>query len=160
MTQALWTKVACAAAAVVAVTSLSACASPTSRPTSTPSAVARTTGNPASSAIPLTCAVLSGIETTALNAHSGYAQGKITADQYVGAINTIPAQYEALTHQANYGLKDLVNAAKDAIGKTPPTVNGATFNPDGQPYRQAADALAQACSQNHATLEITGLYGG
>lgn len=155
----LWSKVALTGAGVLMVVSLSACVSPGSRPTPIPSA-SPGSQSAGSSGIPLTCAVVSGIETTALNARTGYAQGKITAAEYVGAINTIPPQYNALTFQANYGLRDLVAAAKEAVAKTAPTVNGATFNPDGQPYRQAADALAAACNRGHATLRISSPYGG
>jgi hypothetical protein len=110
--------------------------------------------------IALTCAVVSAIETTALNAHAGYRQGKLSAEQYAGAVNTIPEQYRALTFQPNYGLRDLVASANSAISNTPPSVNGATFDPFAQPYRAAADALASACESHRTGLQLAGEYGG
>ncbi|HEY0259772.1 MAG TPA: hypothetical protein VGC18_07970 [Lacisediminihabitans sp.] len=109
--------------------------------------------------IALTCAVVSAIQATALDAYTGYRQGKLSAEQYAGAVDTIPEQYAALTFQTGYGLRDLVAAARTAISETPASVGGAVFDPSAQPYSGAADALASACEANHTGLQIAGQYG-
>lgn len=162
-------RVLAAATLAAAALLVAGCTSQTSTSPATTTAPATAAPTPAgatagassgASDIALTCAVASAIGTTTLNAYSGYKQGKISAAEYAGAVNTVPFQYSALTFQPDYGLKDLVAAAKDAIEKTPPSVDGAVFDPMAQPYSGAADAIAAACDAHHVGLQIAGEYGG
>jgi len=104
--------------------------------------------------------VVSVIETTTLNAYSGYQGGHISAADYAAVINTVPQMYRALSYQPERGLRNLIDAAAEATKSTPATVPGAAFDPNGQPYSQAAESLRTACEAAGDGVKIAGQYGG
>jgi hypothetical protein len=157
-------KVSVALALLVGVGSLTGC-SPIESPEAlnTPSAQ-RTTPTPSMAAEPdhkiaTTCAMLSIVDSTTNNALVDVGQGAISTDQYATIVNTIPHTLTVI-QRVSPGLAAEMDALVAAIPESAPIKEGATFNPDGLPYRDKFQSLRTACDENGTGVAVIPTISG
>ncbi|WP_345184920.1 hypothetical protein [Microbacterium panaciterrae] len=61
--------------------------------------------------------------------------GTLTDAQFAGIVNLIPFQLKGITQRPDAGLRDEIASLIADTAHTAPIVAGASFNPDGAPFR-------------------------
>lgn len=140
-------RIAPAVLIVSGVIALAGCASTTESASQTPAPITATPAAGPDLEIARTCAMLSLVVTTANNASLAEARGTLSTQDAAAIINTIPDTLNAIVVLSS-GLASQVSALKDSINETAPLIEGAIFNPDAPPYRDAFTELQNACVDN------------
>ncbi|GAA4481339.1 hypothetical protein GCM10023171_09680 [Microbacterium panaciterrae] len=87
------------------------------------------------SGIAVTCSAVSAIQTAINGAMTERTAGTLTDAQFAGIVNLIPFQLKGITQRPDAGLRDEIASLIADTAHTAPIVAGASFNPDGAPFR-------------------------
>lgn len=139
----------CAAVALlVSVGALTGCAADKSeaiKAVSTPSTAATPRADPE---VSVTCAAISSIDTAVNGAITERGTGKLTDAGYAAIVNLLPYQLKGIAQRPDAGLQRELSALITDTTTTPSIVAGASFNPDGVPFRDDFVAIHKACDSN------------
>ena len=142
-------------AAAVAGCSATGSAAPTASPS--PHAAAPTPRSDAS--IALTCAVLGSLDTSLEDTAIAQGLGQTDASGYAAVINTTSNTLMALRRNSAAGMQSEVWNLQEAVKTSPPTVQGATFDPHGADFTAALAEAKKACDANGTPMMLYALPG-
>jgi hypothetical protein len=136
-----------AVALLVSVGALTGCAADKSEAikASTPSTAVTPRTDPE---ISVTCAAISSIDTAVNGAITERGTGKLTDTGYAAIVNLLPYQLKGIAQRPDAGLQHELSVLITDTTKTPSIVAGASFNPDGVPFRDDFEAIHKACDAN------------
>jgi hypothetical protein len=109
----------------------------------------------------VTCSAISSLDTAINGAITELGTGKISKDQYAAVVNLLPYQLKGIAQRPDAGLQKQLAVMIADTQSTPPIVSGASFNPDGLPFRDDYVAIHKACDENGTpTFAIATTPGG
>ncbi|WP_158864509.1 hypothetical protein [Leifsonia sp. AG29] len=100
------------------------------------------------------CAVLAMVQTELENASMQHDKGTLSDAQFAAIVNTAPTTLKALSMLATHGLESQVGGLLEDTTITPPVVEGAAFNPHGEPFQRDMLQAVAACSQNGTPIGV------
>ena len=109
--------------------------------------------------IQTTCGMLSIVDSAFANALVGQAQGRITINELADEINAIPNTLMVIQRVSPRGLSSEVDELVGAMQNAVPVIDGATFNPDGSPFREQFQVLRDACEANGTGIAVIPVTG-
>jgi hypothetical protein len=129
-------------------------------PTASPSPHVTAAPTPHSDAsIALTCAVLGSLDTSLEDTAIAQGMGQTDASGYAAVINTTSNTLMALRRNSAAGMQSEVWNLQEAVKTSPPTVQGATFDPHAADFTAALAETKKACEANGTPMILYALPG-